>query len=272
MSERAISQRLRELAEQGVPADLDLWPAIRAGAATTRRVRQEQSPPTPRMIPRTSRRSLLVGSLMVLVLGLIVPAVVIGGRLVAPQRMPAEGGGIGGQASYYLLAPSLEVMVNGGPGYRGPDFVVQGRVTGATTQQRPARPVDSERPVPPAERVFTDFTVQVSEVVAVGRAAPPAQLTVRMMGGTADGKTTALEGLPLLEVGQEYLLFLGEWTSQGTTQDGAPIYSVGPQGYLRIAGGKVEPLVSGLPVVEELRGQRVDRVKQQIKAEKAKKP
>ncbi len=265
MSERAISQRLRELAEQGVPADLDLWPAIRAGAATTRRVRQEQSPPTPRMIPRTSRRSLLVGSLMVLVLGLIVPAVVIGGRLVAPQRMPAEGGGIGGQASYYLLAPSLEVMVNGGPGYRGPDFVVQGRVTGATTQQRPARPVDSERPVPPAERVFTDFTVQISEVVAVGRAAPPAQVTVRMMGGTADGRTTVMEGFPLLEVGQEYLLFLRQHP------DG--MYDVnGPQGYLRIAGGKVEPVVSGMPVIEELRGQRVDRVKQQIKAEKAKKP
>ncbi len=157
-------------------------------------------------------------------------------------------------------------MVHGGGGLdAGPDLVIQGRVAGATAPQDSGWPGRGPAPT------FTDFTVQVSEVVAIGGAAPPTQVTVRMMGGT-------LDGFPPLEVGQEYLLFLRQWFElDGTPRygpDGAAIYYLngGPQGYLRIAGGKVEPLVPGVRVVEELRGQPVDEVKQQIKAEKAKKP
>ncbi len=129
--------------------------------------------------------------------------------ITAPQPVPRTGG----QAtSSYGVGRDLGEMVHGGGGLdAGPDLVIQGRVSGATAPQDSGWPGRGPAPT------FTDFTVQVSEVVAIGGAAPPAQVTVRMMGGT-------LDGFPPLEVGQEYLLFLRQWFELGSV-DEFPVHS-----------------------------------------------
>lgn len=86
-----------------------------------------------------------------------------------------------------------------------------------------------------------------------------------MPGAVVGGQRRVTEELPLAEVAQEYVLLLMR-RGDGNADDEI----IGPQGYLRVKGSKVEPVAGGVPVVEGFRDREGREVKQQLKDAKRK--
>lgn len=107
-----------------------------------------------------------------------------------------------------VVGNDLGELVNGGRVFHGADLVVQGRVTAARSYQVPI----ANLPAAPAWKASgnlldrTDYTIRVSEVVAgTGLDGP---LTLTVPSAIRDGTIYALEGAPILDVSQEYVLLL----------------------------------------------------------------
>lgn len=209
-----------------------------------------------------------------LITGAIMLAVLIGGGLAIPQArrpraaVPLEE--IQESHAFSVYAADLGELLNSGASFRGADLVVQGRATTAVNRQVPRVGIPTPESggrkfVPPDYDAWVDFTFEVSEVVLAGQAPASASVTVTVPGYQRDGKAYFMEGYRHLLIGQEYLLFLRQ------RPDGR-FEPIGPQGYLKVQGNKVEPLETGLPAVEELRGKAAQDAKQQIKEAKAMKP
>lgn len=168
--------------------------------------------------------------------------------------------------SAFGVAGDIGMLANGGGGFQGPDLIIQGRVTGTRVFQVPRPSIPPKNGITfPTSDPFTAFTVEVSEVVVATDGTPPPTITFAMPGAVVDGRRRVIEELPLVEVGQEYVLLL---MRRG---DGNADYEIiGPQGYLRVKGGTVEPVVGGIPVVEGFRDKDGRAVKQQLKDAKRK--
>lgn len=204
------------------------------------------------------------------IISAIVLAVLVGGALVFSQarqsRATAPLEEIEESYASNAYAADLGELLNGSASFQGADLVVRGRATTAVNRQvsRPSLPTPkpgSRKPTPPRNDSWVDFTLEISEVVLAGQALPTAPIIVTTPGYQQDGKAYFMEGYRHLQIGQEYLLFL-------TQRPDGRFEPIGPQGYLKVQGNKVEPLQPGLPAIEDLRGKSVEEVKQQVKAAK----
>src|SRR5204863_655517 len=113
----------------------------------------------------------------------------------------------------FMYARDLDQLVNGGERFPASDLVVQGRVIDTAAYRKVVSrsvtlPPKPGGPPTNLEDDFTDFTVRISEVVTMVGAQPPSQVIVMMPGAAKNGKGGTFEDLRLLEVGQEYILFL----------------------------------------------------------------
>ena len=102
-----------------------------------------------------------------------------------------------------LLLPCLHATT-----VRAPDFneLVHGAdriVRGSVTRMRSYRVQAEGRAI-----IRTEVTVQVHETLAGPSAGD--ELTLRLLGGQADGKFMRVEGMPAFEVGREFILFVAE--------------------------------------------------------------
>ncbi len=204
------------------------------------------------------------------IIGAILLAVLGGGVLMFSQarqsRATAPLEEIQESFASHAYAADLGELVHGSASFRGADLVVRGRAITAVNRQvpRPSLPTPepgSRKFMPPNHDSWVDFTLEISEVVLAGQAPPTAPIIVTTPGYQQDGKAYFMEGYRHLQLGQEYLLFLIQ------RPDGR-FEPVGPQGYLKVQGNKVEPLQLGLPAIEDLRGKPVEEVKRQVKAAK----
>jgi hypothetical protein len=90
MNEQRIANRLHELAEQGVPADLDLWPAIHSQLAVTGPTRQNHRRPILRLgARRIGARPLVAVSLIAVLLLVGLPATILSAQDLIRGRIPA---------------------------------------------------------------------------------------------------------------------------------------------------------------------------------------
>jgi hypothetical protein len=137
------------------------------------------------------------------------------------------------------------------------DLVVQGCVTYAS-QEGVAYGV---APIGPGYPQGTKYTFWLSEVIVARQARPVSPITIGIQGGVRDGVAHIVEGYPLLRVGQGYILFLHRLPDD-------TYIPVGPPGYLLVRGGRVEPLVSGQPTVEPLRGATVREFTRRVRDER----
>ncbi len=198
------------------------------------------------------------------VLPLLLIGAVTAGRPAVPTPSPGRGRDVVETDAALAVGNDLGELVNGGRVFRGADLVIQGRVTAARAYQVPL----ANLPTAPAWKASgnlldrTDYTIEVSEAV-VGTG-PTGPLTLTVPSAIRDGKIYALEGAPILDVGQEYVLLL-------IARPDGKYNAVGPQGFLQVTGGQIEPVESaskGWPVLGELRGKAAGEVKQQLKDKK----
>ncbi|WP_221032053.1 hypothetical protein [Actomonas aquatica] len=86
--------------------------------------------------------------------------------------------------------PPFEELVNAA------DYVVRAKVTDGESVWEGG---DGQR------QIFTYFTLEVEEVLS---GAPPEPLVLRTLGGRVGGKRVRIEGMPELQIGGEYILFV----------------------------------------------------------------
>ena len=99
-----------------------------------------------------------------------------------------------------ILAPGLHATTVEPPSFDSlvsqSDYVVRAVVKSATPEWKES---DGKR------YISTHFELTVSEVV---KGAPPSPLTLDLLGGRLDGVTFAVAGMPILEVGDDVVLFV----------------------------------------------------------------
>lgn len=118
----------------------------------------------------------------------------------------------------------------------GADLVVVGRVGSLLrTTSTPSR-----AGAPTAGLIFSDYAFQVQQVLSGTLSG--ATITVHQTGGTANGRTLELDNDPLLQVGQEDILFLHHDPATNT------YYVIGgPQGRFVVINGLVSSLARAYP-------------------------
>jgi hypothetical protein len=113
-------------------------------------------------------------------------------------------------------------------------------------------------PPPSMDSVVTDYTIEVSRVIS-GQVQPGAHITLTQSGGPIDlptfpggptlHRTIQSEHDPLIQKGQEHVLFLGH------AKDGTYYVLGGPQGRLTLDnGGKVHPIDPATPALRGKNG------------------
>lgn len=136
---------------------------------------------------------------------------------------------VSGQASWPTYYGSIAALTADAP------LVVVGAVTGVAN----ATAVEQSAGAVTASLIFTDVTVRIDRVLR--GTAPGATVQVRQTGGTANGTRLEVADDPLLQVGDQYVLFL--------RPGGADTYAVvgGPQGRLVLRNGRVSSLSTVYP-------------------------
>lgn len=256
-----------QLAAKPSPSD-DVRARVRAGASGAPSLAIERRdaplpPERPRLRPSSAvRKRTVVAAVLALL-------VVVGGVIAqihkSPDPTPTVVAVSGGDPlASFGYAGTLPMLVNGGEGFPTPDLIMQGRVASARVYQVAAPSLPPKPGVSlPAQEPHTAYTIAVSEIITASRSVGSEPITVTMRGAAdASGAAEAM-GLPPLEEGEEYLLFLVR------QPDGTYQMNGGPQGYLRVKGGRAE-LVAPAPVIDQLAGKEVAEVKRQVKGAKRK--
>jgi hypothetical protein len=89
-----------------------------------------------------------------------------------------------------VIAPDFNSLVSGA------DYVVRAAVKSVTSEYRTT---------PQGRAIFTKVELQVLETIT---GTPPQPLVLQLLGGTADGVTMRVEGVPQFRVGDEDILFV----------------------------------------------------------------
>lgn len=89
-----------------------------------------------------------------------------------------------------VIAPDFESLVSGA------DYVVRAVVKSVTSEYRTT---------PKGQAIFTKVELQVLETIT---GTPPSPLVLQLLGGTVDGMTMQVEGVPQFKVGDEDILFV----------------------------------------------------------------
>lgn len=89
-----------------------------------------------------------------------------------------------------VIAPDFDSLVSGA------DYVVRAVVKSVTSEYRTT---------PQGRAIFTKVELQVLETIT---GTPPSPLVLDLLGGTVDGVTMRVEGVPRFKVGDEDILFV----------------------------------------------------------------
>jgi hypothetical protein len=89
-----------------------------------------------------------------------------------------------------VIAPDFDSLV------KGADYVARAAVKSVTSEYRTT---------PHGKAIFTKVELQVLEAIT---GTPPQPLVLELLGGTVDGVTMRVEGVPLFHVGDEDILFV----------------------------------------------------------------
>ena len=89
-----------------------------------------------------------------------------------------------------VIAPDFDGLVSEA------DYVVRATVKSVTSEYRTT---------PKGQAIFTKVELQVLETIT---GTPPSPLVLQVLGGTVDGVTMRVEGVPLFHVGDEDILFV----------------------------------------------------------------
>jgi hypothetical protein len=211
--------------------------------------------------------------------GLTLAFLLIGSRLCIPNDSPRAGASQVALAedrkqssAIHPHAQDFDELINGRSGGEGPgavDLVVRGTVV---AKQDVAVPFTPPSPPPtwkpqvasspttssggaPRPDYQTDYLLRVEELVVGVALSPDVVVSTPAAAGAPSPRSpnpnvprSLNPNVPSLSIGEEYLMLLIHRPDGRYTPNGA-------QGVLAINHGRVEPVVSDLPVLEGLRGQ-----------------